>query len=148
MTPVPLQARLASRRCGRRCSTRDSGWTRPPLRRCSRAGTQTGVRWGWGPALTPQPLSNPTSPVGLDGDRAARAAGRPDRQETLNGAAACSHMHADCLSNFPRRSGTLCMAEYVAMSVFLQSASATFRAFDGQGQGRITLDFSQVRPAA
>ncbi len=47
----------------------------------------------------------------------------------------------------PDRSGTLCMAEFVAMSVFLQSASATFRAFDSQQTGRVTLDFSQVRQA-
>ncbi|GAB4817232.1 hypothetical protein N2152v2_004278 [Parachlorella kessleri] len=43
----------------------------------------------------------------------------------------------------PDRSGTLEMAEFVAMSVFLQSASATFRAFDSQQTGRITMDFSQ-----
>ncbi len=45
----------------------------------------------------------------------------------------------------PDRSGTLCMAEFVAMSVFLQSASATFRAFDTQ-QVRCAVAQCAMRP--
>lgn len=35
------------------------------------------------------------------------------------------------------------LPEYIAMTLFLQSASATFRAFDPQQQGQITLTFDQ-----
>ena len=34
-------------------------------------------------------------------------------------------------------------AEYIAMSIFLQSTIKTFKAFDPQSTGRITLDFNQ-----
>ena len=37
----------------------------------------------------------------------------------------------------------LSIAEYIAMTLFLQSASATFEAFDRQKKGSITLDFNQ-----
>lgn len=37
----------------------------------------------------------------------------------------------------------LSIAEYIAMTLFLQSASATFEAFDRQKKGAITLDFNQ-----
>ena len=36
------------------------------------------------------------------------------------------------------------LPEYIAMTLFLQSATATFRAFDPQQQGHITLTFDQV----
>lgn len=36
------------------------------------------------------------------------------------------------------------LPEYIAMTLFLQSATATFRAFDPQQQGQITLTFDQV----
>jgi hypothetical protein len=35
------------------------------------------------------------------------------------------------------------LPEYIGMTLFLQSAAATFTAFDAQRSGRITLDFNQ-----
>lgn len=43
----------------------------------------------------------------------------------------------------PDCTGYLSIAEYIAMTLFLQSASATFEAFDRQRKGAITLDFNQ-----
>lgn len=37
----------------------------------------------------------------------------------------------------------LSIAEYIAMTLFLQSASATFEAFDQQKKGVVTLNFNQ-----
>lgn len=48
----------------------------------------------------------------------------------------------------PDRTNNLCLAEFMAMSVFLQGAGRTFHAFDAQRTGRITLDFSQFVYAA
>lgn len=48
----------------------------------------------------------------------------------------------------PDRSSTCDIVELVAMTVFLQSATATFQAFDPQRQGRITLDYNQFVYAA
>lgn len=48
----------------------------------------------------------------------------------------------------PDRNGQFSLAEYIAMSCFLQCAANTFRAFDSQGGGRITLDFNQFLYAA
>lgn len=42
----------------------------------------------------------------------------------------------------------LSMAEFMAMTVFLQSCSLTFQAFDPQRIGKVTLDFSQFIYAA
>ncbi len=44
----------------------------------------------------------------------------------------------------PDLDGRLGLAEYMAMTLFLRSASATFTAFDTQRQNRISLDFNQV----
>ena len=43
----------------------------------------------------------------------------------------------------PECSDWLSIAEYIAMTLFLQSASATFEAFDQQRQGVVTLNFNQ-----
>ena len=43
----------------------------------------------------------------------------------------------------PECTDWLSMAEYIAMTLFLQSASATFEAFDNQQQGTVTLNFNQ-----
>lgn len=43
----------------------------------------------------------------------------------------------------PDCTGYLSIAEYIALTLFLQSASATFEAFDRQKKGSITLDFNQ-----
>jgi hypothetical protein len=40
-------------------------------------------------------------------------------------------------------SGSAGLPEYIGMTLFLQSAAATFTAFDAQRSGRITLDFNQ-----
>ena len=40
-------------------------------------------------------------------------------------------------------SSTAGLPEYIGMTLFLQSAAATFTAFDAQRSGRITLDFNQ-----
>lgn len=48
----------------------------------------------------------------------------------------------------PDRSGSLDLAGYIAMTLFLKSASATFRAFDPNRTGYINLDFSQFLYAA
>ena len=45
----------------------------------------------------------------------------------------------------PDLDGRLGLAEYMAMTLFLRSASATFTAFDTQRQNSIHLDFNQVR---
>jgi len=37
----------------------------------------------------------------------------------------------------------LSIAEYIALTLFLQSASATFKAFDQQKKGVVTLNFNQ-----
>ena len=46
----------------------------------------------------------------------------------------------------PDLDGRLGLAEYMAMTLFLRSASATFTAFDTQRQNRISLDFNQAGP--
>lgn len=43
----------------------------------------------------------------------------------------------------PDKSHALSLPEYIGMTLFLQSATATFTAFDAQRSGRITLDFNQ-----
>lgn len=43
----------------------------------------------------------------------------------------------------PDRNGQLGLAEFIAMTLFLKSAAATFSAFDPQSEGRISLDFNQ-----
>lgn len=48
----------------------------------------------------------------------------------------------------PDRNGQLGLAEFIAMTLFLKSAAATFAAFDPHQAGRITLDFSQFIYAA
>lgn len=48
----------------------------------------------------------------------------------------------------PDSTGTLSLAEFIGMSVFLQACSLTFSAFDASKTGRVTLDFSQFVYAA
>ncbi|CAL8468820.1 g8361 [Coccomyxa elongata] len=43
----------------------------------------------------------------------------------------------------PERNGTMDLTEFIAMTLFLQSANATFTAFDQQRTGRVTLDYNQ-----
>ena len=43
----------------------------------------------------------------------------------------------------PERNGSLDLTELIGITLFLQSARATFVAFDQQKQGRITLDWNQ-----
>lgn len=43
----------------------------------------------------------------------------------------------------PECTNWLSIAEYIAMTLFLQSASATFEAFDQQNRGNVTLNFNQ-----
>jgi len=43
----------------------------------------------------------------------------------------------------PDRNGQLGLAEFIAMTLFLKSAAATFSAFDPHSEGRISLDFNQ-----
>eukprot|EP00884_Botryococcus_braunii_P016618 jgi/Botrbrau1/363/Bobra.110_2s0020.1 len=43
----------------------------------------------------------------------------------------------------PDRSGSLGLAEFIALSLFMQSAVATFSAFDPQKHGRVVFDFNQ-----
>ncbi len=40
------------------------------------------------------------------------------------------------------------LTEFIAMTLFLQSANATFTAFDQQRMGRVTLDYNQFIYAA
>eukprot|EP00803_Ostreobium_quekettii_P002857 evm.model.scf_168.9 EVM.evm.TU.scf_168.9 scf_168:64105-67522(+) len=48
----------------------------------------------------------------------------------------------------PNRTASLDLAAYIALSLFLKSAAATFAAFDPNKTGRITLDFNQFLYAA
>ncbi|KAK9914792.1 hypothetical protein WJX75_000620 [Coccomyxa subellipsoidea] len=48
----------------------------------------------------------------------------------------------------PERNGTMDLTEYIALTLFLQSANATFTAFDQQRLGRVTLDYNQFIYAA
>lgn len=48
----------------------------------------------------------------------------------------------------PDSTNTLSLAEFMGLSVFLQSCSLTFQAFDAHRSGRVTLDFSQFVYAA
>jgi len=43
----------------------------------------------------------------------------------------------------PDRNNRLGLAEFIAMTLFLKSAAATFSAFDPQDRKRISLDFNQ-----
>lgn len=43
----------------------------------------------------------------------------------------------------PECTNWLSIAEYIAMTLFLQSASATFEAFDQQKRGTVSLNFNQ-----
>ena len=43
-----------------------------------------------------------------------------------------------------RRTGFIGLPEYIGMTLFLQSASVTFKAFDPQGTGQIHMTFDQV----
>lgn len=43
----------------------------------------------------------------------------------------------------PECTSWLSIAEYIAMTLFLQSASATFEAFDQQKRGTVTFNFNQ-----
>ena len=36
----------------------------------------------------------------------------------------------------------MCLTEFMGMTIFLQSLSSTFRAFDPQAHGQITLSFN------
>jgi len=56
--------------------------------------------------------------------------------------------YALCAAFDPDRSASIGMAEYIAMSIFLQSCSRTFKAFDPQGTGQISLDYNQFVFAA
>lgn len=38
----------------------------------------------------------------------------------------------------------MCLTEFMGMTIFLQSLSAAFRAFDPQNRGSITLNFNQA----
>lgn len=48
----------------------------------------------------------------------------------------------------PDSTGTLSLAEFMGLTLFLQSCSLTFSAFDAGRTGRVTLDFSQFVYAA
>lgn len=48
----------------------------------------------------------------------------------------------------PERNGTMDLTEFIAMTLFLQSANATFAAFDQKREGSITLDYNQFIYAA
>lgn len=48
----------------------------------------------------------------------------------------------------PDRNGTLGMAEFIAMTLFLKSSAAMFQAFDSQRSGRVNLDYNQFIYAA
>lgn len=48
----------------------------------------------------------------------------------------------------PDSTSTLSLAEFMGMTVFLQSCSLTFSAFDAARTGRVSLDFSQFVYAA
>ena len=48
----------------------------------------------------------------------------------------------------PERNGTLDLTEFIAMTLFLQGASATFAAFDQQRRGCVDLDWNQFVYAA
>ena len=43
-----------------------------------------------------------------------------------------------------RRSNSMCLTEFMGMTIFLQSLSSTFRAFDPQSRGQVTLSFNQA----
>lgn len=48
----------------------------------------------------------------------------------------------------PSKNGALSLPEFLAMTLFLRSATATFNAFDQQRTGMISLNFSQYLYAA
>lgn len=49
-----------------------------------------------------------------------------------------------CFAAFdPNQSGSMGLAEFIVFSVFIEAARATFRAFDRQGSGTVTLDLQQ-----
>ena len=48
----------------------------------------------------------------------------------------------------PDQTNSLDLAEYIAMTLFLKSASATFKAFDPRKTGSIGVDFNQFLYAA
>lgn len=48
----------------------------------------------------------------------------------------------------PDRQGYLQLAQFIAMTLFLKSAAATFTAFDPENNGQIALDFNQFIYAA
>ena len=48
----------------------------------------------------------------------------------------------------PEKVQCLDLAEYIALTLFMKSASATFYAFDPQNSGLVTLDFNQFVYAA
>lgn len=43
----------------------------------------------------------------------------------------------------PTRSGALCLAEFLALTLFLRSSTATFNAFDPERSGTVKLSFNQ-----
>eukprot|EP01024_Parvocaulis_polyphysoides_P036599 TRINITY_DN32547_c1_g1_i4.p1 TRINITY_DN32547_c1_g1~~TRINITY_DN32547_c1_g1_i4.p1 ORF type:complete len:218 (+),score=0.69 TRINITY_DN32547_c1_g1_i4:2-655(+) len=53
-----------------------------------------------------------------------------------------------CRAFDPNRSGTLGLPAYIAMTLFLQSCSDVFNAFDPQRTGRVSMDFNQFIYAA
>ncbi|KAG2500728.1 hypothetical protein HYH03_001492 [Edaphochlamys debaryana] len=48
----------------------------------------------------------------------------------------------------PTRCGSLGLQEYLALTLFLRAATTTFRAFDPQSRGSVTLNFPQFLYAA
>ncbi|GAB4818300.1 hypothetical protein N2152v2_005346 [Parachlorella kessleri] len=48
----------------------------------------------------------------------------------------------------PDRNGRFSLAEFIAMSMFIQCVTNVFRAFDSTSSGRINLDFNQFLYAA
>lgn len=43
----------------------------------------------------------------------------------------------------PSRSGALCLPEFLALTLFMRSSTATFNAFDAERTGQITVNFNQ-----
>ena len=53
-------------------------------------------------------------------------------------------MFERCFTAFdPNQTGSMGMAEFIMLSVFIESCRATFRAFDKRAVGTVTMDFQQ-----
>lgn len=48
----------------------------------------------------------------------------------------------------PDRRGKLCASEFIGLSLFIKAADATFRAFDSEGKGSVTMNKDQFIYAA